>query len=159
MEKLFIISDLGCVRALKINEPSDDPQVQPHLTEVPGSPAEIRTPALHQVVTDQAGRFPQSGPTDRLAGMSYGEEHHLEDELETQAIQRVAEKIQELAGAAEHCPSWMLIAPGAILPQLREMLPRAMQDSLCRTEPADLTGFPIAALERRLLLLHSKAVV
>jgi hypothetical protein len=157
MEKLIVITDLGCVRVLRVNDPSDDPQVKPHLSEVPGSPAQMRTPALSQVVTDQAGRFPQSGPTDRLAGMSYGEEHHLEDELQTQAIQRVAGKIEELVGGAPNCPPWMLIAPGEILSKLRERLPRPMQDSLCRTEPADLTGFPVAALERRLLAAPAKA--
>jgi len=151
MEKLIVISDLGCVRVFKVNPPSDDPRVKPHLTEVLGSPAEIRTPMLHQVVTDQAGRFTQSGSADRLTGMSYGEEHQLQEELETQAIRRVVAKIGELVGCVEPCPPWMLIAPSTILLQLREMLPRVLQDALCRTESADLTGFPIAALERRLL--------
>ncbi len=157
MEKLIVISDLGCVRVLKVNPPSDDPRVKPHLTEISGSPAEIRTPMLHQVVTDQAGRFTQSGSADRLTGMSYGEEHHLEEEIETQAIRRVVAKIGELVGDVQPCPPWMLIAPSTILLRIRERLPRQLQDALCRTESADLTGLPIAALERRLLGVHYQA--
>jgi hypothetical protein len=53
----------------------------------------------------------------------------------------------------------MLIAPGEILPRLRERLPRALQDSLRSTEPANLTGFPVAALERRLLVARNQAEV
>lgn len=150
MEKLIMIANLGRVRALKFREPGLDPQEQAHFDEEPGSPFEMRPELITDVVTDQAGRFTQSGPTDLLAGMSYGEEHELEAELENQALNRIAGKIDEII-AAEGYPPWRLMATQELLPHLQQALPAAARESLVRSEAGDLTKMRLADLEARLL--------
>lgn len=150
MENLIIIANLGRVRALKFREPGLDPQEQAHFDEETGSPFEMRPELIADVVTDQAGRFPQSGPADQLAGMSYGEEHELEAELENRALNRIAGKIDEIV-AAEGYPPWRLMATQDLLPRLKKTLSAAARESLVRTESGDLTKMPLAELEARLL--------
>ena len=96
MEPLIILADLGNVRVLKYQAGGDDPARKPHLVELPDAVARFHRDTIHEVVTDQAGRFGRSGPIDRRQGMSYGEEHHLEAELEDQAIRRVAKHAGEI---------------------------------------------------------------
>ena len=100
MKKLIVIANLGRIRPVKFKPAGDDPQDQAHLFEDPGSTLEIRPQSIHEVVTDQAGRFRQSGPLNRQGGTSGGEEHHLKSELEHQALERVAGKIGEIVAAA-----------------------------------------------------------
>jgi hypothetical protein len=151
MEKVIIIANLGRVRALKFREAGLDPQEQDHLDEESGSPFEMRIDKISDVVTDQAGRFPQRGPTGGLPGMSQGEEHELEAELENRALQRVADKIDEIV-AAENYPPWLLMATREVLPHLEKALPTAARASLARRDVGDLTKMPLADLEKRLLV-------
>lgn len=150
MEKLIMIANLGRVRALKLREPGFDPQEQAHFDEESGSPFEMRPELIADVVTDQAGRFTQSGPVDQLAGMSYGEEHELEAELENRALNRIAAKINDIV-AAEGYPPWRLMATQELLSHLQQALPAAARESLIRTEVGDLTKMRLAELEARLL--------
>lgn len=150
MEKLIVIANLGRVRALKFREPGLDPQEQAHLDEESGSPFEVRPETISDVVTDQAGRFTQSGPATGVAGMSYGEEHELEAQLENRALQRVATRIGEFVASAGF-PPWRLMATQEILPRLQEALPAGARDVLARTGTGDLTKVPLADLEKRLL--------
>jgi hypothetical protein len=150
MEKLIMIANLGRVRALKFREPGFDPLEQAHFDEQPGSPIEMRQETINDVVTDQAGRFPQSGPVEQLEGMSYGEEHALVAELENRAVARIAGKIAELV-AAEGCPPWRLMATRELLPRLEAALPADARKHLARTEVGDLTKMPLAEVEKRLL--------
>ena len=150
MEPLIILSNLGRVRVLAFRAAGDDPQQQAHLSEAADSTVEMRPESVSQVVTDSAGRFTQSGPLGRGAGMSYGEEHGLEAELERQALQRIAAEIGERV-AAEGNPPWHLAAPAAILPALKKALPAAAVKSLANTTAADLTKLPLAKLEGQLL--------
>lgn len=150
MEKLILIANLGRLRILKFKHAGDDPQQKPHLIEAPGSPLEMRPKFIHEVVTDQAGQFTQSGPTDRLGGMSYGEDHELESELEKQALQNIAEKITETL-ASEGYPSWRLMANQGILASLQSVLPAEARQTLVHAEAGDLTKLPLAELEKRLL--------
>ncbi len=150
MEKLIVIANLGRVRPLKFREAGNDPQQKEHLVEEAGTTLEMRPEAIHEVVTDQAGRFGQGGPAGRKDGMSYGEEHNLEAELEKQALQRIAGKIGEIV-AAEGYPAWRLVFPQTILPSLLEVLPAAARKTLAETVTGDLTKLPLAELEKRFL--------
>lgn len=153
MEKLIVIANLGRVRPLKFREAGDDPRQKGHLVEEPGSTVEMRPEAIHEVVTDQAGRFSQGGPPGRKAGMSFGEELNLEAELEKQALQRIAGKIGEIV-AAEGYPAWRLVIPQTILASLLEALPEAARKALSDTVAGDLTKLPLAELEKRFLNGH-----
>lgn len=150
MEPLIILCNLGRVRVVKFREAGDDPKEQAHLSETNGSTLEMRPESVSEVVTDSAGRFTQSGPLGRGAGMSYGEEHGLEAELERQALQRIATTVGEKV-AEEGNPPWHLAAPASILPALKKALPAAARNSLANTTAADLTRLPLAKLENQLL--------
>jgi hypothetical protein len=147
MEPLIILANLGRVRIVRHLRAGDDPQRKQHLVEALDSTTELRPEAIHEVVTDHAGRFPQSGPVDRLAGMSYGEEHHLEAELETRALERIAARIAEVV-TAEGFPRWRLTAPQPILPALVAALPVGVREALAHSEGGDFTRLPLEELER-----------
>lgn len=155
MEPLIILSNLGRVRALTFRAAGDDPQQQAHLSEIPGSRVELRPQSVAKVVTDQAGRSSQSGPVGRSPGMSFGEMHGLETELERQAMARIAMEIGDRV-AAEGNPRWHLVAPAAILPALKKALPAEAQKCLAGTTVGDLTKLPLAKLETQ--LLHNGAM-
>jgi len=155
MEPLIILSNLGRVRALTFRAAGDDPQQQAHLSEIPGSRVELRPQSVTKVVTDQAGRSTQSGPVGLSSGMSYGEMHGLETELERQALARIAMEIGDRVAAEGH-PRWHLFAPAPILPALKKALPAEAQKSLAGTSVGDLTKLPVAKLEAH--ILHNGAM-
>jgi hypothetical protein len=150
MKKLIVIANLGRIRPVKFKPAGDDPQDQAHLFEEPGSTLEIRPKSIQEVVTDQAGRFRQSGPSGRQGGMTSGEEHHLKSELEHQALERVAEHIGNIVASAGY-PAWQLVFPQENLPSLLKALPTEASRVLADTVPGDLTKLPLAELEKRFL--------
>lgn len=150
MQKLLILANSGRVRFLVFKQSGDDPLEKAHLLEGPGSPVEMRPAAIHGTVTDHAGRFRQGGTAGQPGGMSYGEEYELEEQLETEALKRVAAKIDEIVSVAGY-PSWQLVAPPTLLPGLRETLPPATLKALAHSETGDLTKLPLADLEKRFL--------
>lgn len=150
MQKLLILANSGRVRFLVFKESGDDPLDKAHLLEGPGSPVEMRPASIHQTVTDRAGRFRQGSSSGSKAGMSYGEEHELKKQLETDALKRVAAKIDEIVSVAGY-PGWQLVAPPAHLPALREALPDPTRRVLTGSEAGDLTKLPVADLEKRFL--------
>lgn len=153
MENLIILADLGRVRSLRYQPAGDDPQQKAHLHDTPEGSAELRPHSIHQVVTDHAGRFPQSGPIDRLAGMSYGEEHHLKAELENDALEAVAAEIDRRIAARPQEP-WRLVAPQSILAALQRALAPATRAHLCHAESGDLTRQSLEELESRFIPQH-----
>jgi hypothetical protein len=118
------------------------------LIEESGSTVEMRPQSVHQAVTDHAGRFSQGGAVDQRTGMSYGEEHHLEEELETQALKRIAGKIGEIVASAGY-PPWRLVVPQEILAALIDALPPAVHRVLTDPVAGDWTKLPLAELEQR----------
>jgi hypothetical protein len=150
MPKLTIIANLGRVRVLTNRPTSDDPRDMPHLEERPELNADLATPSISDVVTDQAGRFSQSQRPGEAGGRSQGEEHHLQAELDRKALDRVASRIAEVV-ASENAASWRLVAPPTITPALLEALPAAVRKSLADTVAADLVKTPLADLEKRFL--------
>ncbi|MCW1925307.1 host attachment protein [Luteolibacter arcticus] len=155
MEPLIILSNLGRVRVLTFLAAGDDPKQQAHLREIPGSRVELRPQSVTKVVTDQAGRSTQSGPVGLAGGMSYGEMHGLETELERQALARIAMEIGDRV-TAEGNPRWHLVAPATILPSLKKALSAAVQKTLAGSTAGDLTKLPLAKLEAQ--LLHNGAM-
>lgn len=150
MEPLIIIANLGRVRVVRHQKAGDLPEEKQHLVEALDSTTELRPEAIHEVVTDHAGRFPQGGALDRRGGMSYGEEHHLATELETQALQRIAATIGGIV-AAEGCPRWRLTAPQPILPALLKALPAEARKTLVLSEAGDFTRLTLEDLEQHFL--------
>lgn len=150
MQKLLVLANSGRVRFLIFKKRGDDPQEQAHLLEAPGSPVEMRPKSIGQAVTDQAGRFRQGSAHTRGVGMSYGEEHDLAEHLESEALKRIAGKIDEIVAAAGY-PLWQLFAPSTILAGLRQGLPDSSRRCLACCDAGDLTKLPLADLEKRLL--------
>lgn len=153
MKKLIVIANLGRVRPVKFKPAGDDPQDQAHLFEESGSTQELRPKLIHEVVTDQAGRFRQSGHLNGQGGQSSGEEHHLKAELETQALERVAESIGGIVAAAGY-PAWQLVFPQEMLSSLLKALPAEASRVLAEAVPGDLTKLPLLELEKRFLNGH-----
>lgn len=150
MEQLLIVVDLGRVRALAHQPPGLDPRERAHLAELPGSPVELHPDAVGEITTDQAGRFPRGGAINQQAGMSYGENHNLEEQLKQQALSKLAATIGQFV-AARGFPAWRLVAPAPILPSVQEALSAPTRAALAASEPADLTRLPVAQLEARFL--------
>jgi hypothetical protein len=150
MQKLLLLANSGRVRFLVFKGNGDDPAEKPHLLEGPGSPVEMRPATIRQTVTDQAGRFSQGGPAGRGAGMSHGDEYELEERLETEALKRVAAKIDEIVSVAGY-PSWQLVAPSTVLGPLRDLLPGPTLRVLAHSDTGDFTKLPVADLEKRFI--------
>ena len=148
MESFIVIANLGRIRSVKLKAAGDDPVEQDHLTEEPGSLIEKQVEHRGDVVTDQSGRFAQGTISGQVGGMSYGDQHNLESELEREALKRIANKIGEIVAAEGH-RRWVLAAPQPILKRLVEALPRTCRDALSNTVGADLVKEPIAKLEKR----------
>ena len=150
MEKLVIIANSGRVRPLKYKPAGDDPQQQAHLFEIPGGRVEMRPESVSAVVTDQAGRYRQSDANARCGATSYGQENHLELELERHALARVAAVIDQTV-KNEGNPPWRLVVPQPILAALTDHLAAPSRQALVEAVPGDWTKLPLAELEKRLL--------
>jgi hypothetical protein len=148
MKKLIAITDLGRVRILKYRPGGDDPRDKDHFVEEASEELGGVGEPLRETVSDQAGQFAKTGTNG--SGMSSGEEHNLESEMERQALLKVATLVASSVQAAG-CPPWLLVAPQAILRRLTNELPKKCQDALSDTVAADLTKVPLAKLEKRFL--------
>ena len=150
MQELIIITDLGRLRVFTFRPRGDDPREKDHLLEQSSKTFEGVGEPLREKVEDQGGQFGRAGVAGAEGGMSSGEEHNLESELERQALQRVVDAVAEAVEAAGS-PGWLLVAPQAILKRLTEALPPAARKALADTISADLTKVPVAKLEARFL--------
>ncbi len=150
MVDLVILASSGRIRRLRFEENSNDPIRKPHLVEDPDGVVELRNDQSGDIVTDQSGRFSRKSPSGQEGGMSTGGGHNLDQEVERQAVKRVAEIIAKFVADAGY-PRWRLIAPGKILHGLVEELPESTRSKITDTESSDLTKLPIKELEKRLL--------
>ncbi len=150
MKSLIVIANLGQVRVLKLRPAGDDPAQQDHLCEVPSANGKEPPKAIHEVVTDQSGRFAQGNAVGLQTGMSNGENLQLEAELQREALQKIAARIDE-AVESEGSPPWMLVAPSPILPALKQALPARTKKTLDETHAGDFTRLPLRELEDRFL--------
>jgi len=149
----MIIANLGRVRPVTFKEAGDDPQEKPHFHDIPNGKVEMIPEQISEVVTDQQGKFPKSGPVGQMEAMSAGENHNLETELEKHSLQRVADTISDMV-AKESFPAWTLVAPQTILPRLVETLSAKVLDCLSNKIPGDFTNAPLKELEKRFLNGH-----
>ncbi len=150
MKQFIIAANLGRVRTLKIREAGEDPIEQEHLIEEPAESVKEHVKSIHETVTDQSGRFGRGTPVGFETGMSYGEEHHLKEEMERLSLRRIAGRIGDIL-KAEGNPTWVLAAPGTILKKLEQMLPAAAREAIVSRVAADLTRCPLPEMERRFL--------
>ena len=116
MKKLIIAANLGRIRVLKYREAGLDPIDQEHLLEEPSESGKEHVLSVQEWVTDKAGRFSQGNAAGMEGGMSYGEEHELKEQIERNAMRRVATRIGEIVREEDH-PIWVLAAPRSILPR------------------------------------------
>lgn len=150
MKKLIIAANLGRVRVLKYRAAGEDPIEQDHLLEEPEESSEDHVSTIQETVTDQAGRFGRGTPAGLGTGMSYGDEHNLERELERGALKRIASRIQHVL-EQEGGPAWILAAPRTILARLKDHLPSDSLKTLVSDVGADLTQCPLQEMEQRFL--------
>jgi hypothetical protein len=150
MKSLIVIANLGQVRVLKLRPAGDDPLQQEHLFEISSGNGKEPPKAIHEVVTDQSGRFGEGNAAGMRTGMSNGEHLKLEAELQRTAMLKIAGQITE-AVEAEGSPSWMLVAPSTILASLKGALSPKAKKALGDTYSADLTRTPLRELEGRFL--------
>lgn len=150
MKKLIIISDLGRVRALTIREGSEPEGIPDHLVEYPGGNWDGTVQSRGDTVTDQSGRFGRNAQPGMAGGMSIGEEHQLDAELERKNLERVVAHISEVVEKAG-CPPTVLAAPQAVLKRVEEGLSPAASRVIVSRVGADLTKEPVPKLEKRFL--------
>ena len=150
MKSLIVIANLGQVRVLKLRPAGDDPLQQEHLLEISSGNGKEPPKAIHEVVTDQSGRFAEGNAAGMRTGMSNGEHLKLEAEIQRTAMLKIAAQIGG-AVEAEGSPSWMLVAPSTILPALKKGLSAKARKALAETYTADLTRTPLRELEGRFL--------
>lgn len=150
MKKLIIAANIGRIRVLKYRAAGEDPVEEDHLIEEPDKSTIEHVNTIHEEVTDQAGRFGRGGPAGLQAGMSYGEEHNLEREMERGALKKIAAGIERIL-AAEGDPAWILAAPQTILARLKKDLPAPALKGLISEVGADLTKCKLQEMEKRFL--------
>lgn len=150
MKKLIIAANLGRVRVLKYRAAGEDPIEEAHLIEQPEESAKEHVNAIHEEVTDQAGRFGRGTAAGMETGMSYGEEHHLEKEIERGAMKKIAARIERIL-EAEGGPYWVLAAPQSILARLSDILTPRARGTMVSSVGADLTQCGLEEMERRFL--------
>lgn len=150
MKKLIIAANLGKLRVLKYRAAGEDPIEQDHLLEEPEKSSEQHVNTIQEEVTDQAGRFGRGAAAGFETGMSYGEEHNLEREIERGALNHIAARIDRILNADGY-PAWVLAAPQSILARLKDKLPAAASQTLASEVGADLTQCPLQEMEDRFL--------
>jgi hypothetical protein len=147
-EKIVIIADMGHLRAFRFSSDPDEEPLRIHAREIEVEPLPDYPQPIHDLVSDQAGRFPRGENKGTMAGMERGEAHSLEQERERRLIQGLAERINRILVEAER-PKWNLAAPRSICNRLRAALDPAVRDALTRVEMVDLTKESLEDIEER----------
>ncbi len=150
MNKLYVIADLGRVRAFALKEGSEVEGLKDRLAELSENALDTAVDTRGSVTTDKSGRFAQGSPAGSNGGMSYGEEHQLASEIERKNLDRIATHIDGVIRDSGY-PFTVLAAPQAILSRLESALDRRSQDAIGNRVGADLTKEPMAKLEKRFL--------
>ncbi len=148
MEKMIVVADLGRLRAFRLapEDPLDGGNVHAHEVEI--SPLDEQPESVHEMVTDQAGRFARGSRVGRMTGMSRSEANGMLAEQEARLIKLLASRIESLA-AGFGTSEWTLVAPDRICKRLESTLGAGVKDSLCQVEKADLTHASLQDIEKR----------
>ncbi|MCF6311041.1 MAG: host attachment protein [Verrucomicrobiales bacterium] len=151
MKNTFIVlADLGHLRAFQPQAAEPGVGREYDLKEIKLAPLTHTPTPISEQVTDQAGRFAQGGGAGaaRGCGMSHGEAHNLKTEDERRLIKELASRID--AVLAKRSPArWILAAPSAILPRLKEALHPTSKKILVDTQGSDLTKLSLKQVEAR----------
>lgn len=151
MKNTFIVlADLGHLRAFQPQAAEPGVGREYDLKEVKLAPLSHTPSSISELATDQAGRFATGGAngSPRGCGMSHGEAHNLQTEDERRLIQKLASRID--AVIAKRSPArWILAAPAAILPRVKDALHPTSKQNLAEAQSADLTKLSIKQVESR----------
>ena len=141
---LVIVTDLGCLKAYRLDNHQSNQTPRLELVE------EFNNPAAHgklvDKVTDLSGRFPRSSGMPNATGvMSDGERHNIELESRKRMVRQIAKRVNALArpGEIERC---LLAASREINHQLLEELEPQVRAKIANNIPADLTKLPQAEI-------------
>jgi len=149
MSKMIIVADLGRLRVLAEKEEFSPTGPRLHLAELSSEELDSKPQPIHDVVTDQQGRFGK-GDGGQNPGAGIAENHQLESELENRSVKALAQKIDGVI--ADHAPSsWTLVAPANELKHIESQLGAESKRRLGDTVGADLTKWPLAKLEERFM--------
>lgn len=151
MKNTFIVlADLGHLRAFQPQAAEPGVGREYDLKEIKLAPLSHTPSPIGEQVTDQAGRFAKGGAagSPRGCGMSHGEAHNLQTEDERRLIKELASRID--AVLAKRSPArWLLAAPTAILPRLKDALHPSSKKTLIETQGSDLTKLSLKQVEAR----------
>lgn len=147
-EKIVIIADMAHLRAFRFAIDPDEEEARLRACEIEVDPLPDIPQPIHNLVSDQAGRFPRGEGTTKSTGMEQGEAHSREQERERRLIQALAERINRILVEAD-VPKWNLAAPRSICNRVRAALDPAVRDALTRVEMVDLTKEPLLEIEAR----------
>ncbi len=102
---------------------------------------------LHEIVTDQAGRF-KGGSQGRgtFSRGSIGERHSLKTEIEEEVVREIAKDISNIA--TNKNVSWYLVMPNTIYkrvmnlvsPAAKEKLVKSLEKDLMKSDKMELVG-------------------
>ncbi len=158
MKSTFIVlANLGHLRAFYPQPAELGVGREYDLKELKLAPLTHTPSSVGEMTSDQAGRYAAaSNPgSPRGCGMSYGEPNNLQTEDEKRMISNLATRIDALI--AKRSPArWILAAPVAILPRLKEALHPDSQKRLVDSEAADLTKLTLKQVEARFYKPASK---
>ncbi len=88
---------------------------------------------ISESVSDEAGRFKNAGEAH---GVSVGEDHNLEEEIENRLLRLTAEDIDAIA--AESNAKIFLTVPETVEKELMALLDAATREKIIKTVPKDL---------------------
>lgn len=142
MKRVVIVADMGRLRMFRVVRDRRGHRTR-NLVEVKVPQPVIGMRSVYEEVTDQAGRFPAGG-----SGMSHGEPHDRETELDRRKVQALGCEIEALL-ETEACDSWNLVVPPAIRSRLLEGLSLQCLELLTQVVDADLTKWPLEKLRER----------
>jgi hypothetical protein len=135
--KLVLVSDLGCLKAYKVDydELSTNPKVE-LIEEVTTDEADGR---LSDKLTDEAGRFPGGGRGYHVVRAN-GERHNISLELERRAIGYLAGKVNHIVkNHGNEDRSVYLAAVKEINNQIMNRLEPMVRMRIEKNVPEDLT--------------------
>jgi len=147
LPSLLIVADRGRLVAYHLDE-NGTPRLHDTLEIQEGNEK------ISELVTDQAGAFPNPGNV----GTSSAERLPLERELEARCIRQLAAGIDKILSAGG-VPIWGLAAPSDLLASIIDHLQREVLEPLAIRVPKDLVNSPPqdvkAAFEKAAELAHA----
>ena len=132
---LIIAADLGCLKAFRLTR--DEITETQKIELIQRSESQAGHERIRDLVSDQAGRFPVG---NAIAGgqMSHGENHNLENELQSRSIRQLAEDIGQCV-ADENPKGWYLVASNEIDQKIVDALDEPVRRKLKKRVRRNLT--------------------